>query len=291
MDIRTMHYFLAVVREGTISAAAESLHVAQPSLSRQMKELEEELGASLFVRGNRRITLTEEGMVLRKRAEEMVRLMQMTEEEIIQIRNHVSGSVRIGAGESYSFHYLSRTAASIAEEHPDIRFHITSGDTQDLMDELNNGLIDFAVIFTDVDHTAYESIPLPVEDGFGVLMPKDSPLAEKETIRFSDLKEYPVIISRASEPYFSGTKDLPSLNVVATYNLLYNASLLVEDGLGYAICFDRLINTTGDSRLCIRPLVPRIKNAGNLIWKKYQVFSPAVQLFIDRIRKIVSDSH
>lgn len=291
MDIRTMHYFLAVVREGTISAAAESLHVAQPSLSRQMKELEEELGASLFVRGNRRITLTEEGMVLRKRAEEMVRLMQMTEEEIIQIRNHVSGSVRIGAGESYSFHYLSRTAASIAEEHPDIRFHITSGDTQDLMDELNNGLIDFAVIFTDVDHTAYESIPLPVEDGFGVLMPKDSPLAEKETIRFSDLKEYPVIISRASEPYFSGTKDLLSLNVVATYNLLYNASLLVEDGLGYAICFDRLINTTGDSRLCIRPLVPRIKNAGNLIWKKYQVFSPAVQLFIDRIRKIVSDSH
>ena len=148
MDIRTMQYYLAVVREGTISAAAEALHVAQPSLSRQMKELEEELGASLFERGNRKITLTEEGMVLRKRAEEMVRLMQMTEEEISQIKNHVSGSVRIGAGESYSFHYLSRTAADIAAEHPDIRFHITSGDTQDLMDELNNGLIDFAVTNT-----------------------------------------------------------------------------------------------------------------------------------------------
>jgi len=286
MDIRTMQYYLAVVREGTISAAAEALHVAQPSLSRQMKDLEEELGVSLFERGNRKITLTEEGMVLRKRAEEMVRLMQMTEEEISSIKNHVSGSVRIGAGESISFHYLSRAAASLAEEHPDIRFHITSGDTQDLMDELQNGLIDFAVIFTDVDHTLYQSLPLPAEDSFGVLMPKDSPLAEKDVIHWSDLKGLPVIVSRASLPYFTGAEDLSSLNIVATYNLIYNASLLVEDGLGYAICFDRLINTTGDSTLCVRPLVPQIRNAGNLIWKKYQVFSPAVQLFIDRVREM-----
>ena len=196
MDIRTMQYYLAVVREGTISAAAEALHVAQPSLSRQMKELEEELGTSLFVRGNRRINLTEEGMILRKRAEEMVRLMQMTEEEISQVKNHISGSVRIGAGESYSFHYLSRTAASLAEDHPDIRFHITSGDTQDLMDELNNGLIDFAVIFTEVNHLLYQSIQLPTEDGFGVLMPKNSPLAQKKEIRLSDMKGLPVIVSR-----------------------------------------------------------------------------------------------
>jgi DNA-binding transcriptional LysR family regulator len=286
MDIRTMQYYLAVVREGTISAAAEALHVAQPSLSRQMKDLEEELGVSLFERGNRKITLTEEGMVLRKRAEEMVRLMQMTEEEISSIKNHVSGSVRIGAGESISFHYLSRAAASLAEEHPDIRFHITSGDTQDLMDELQNGLIDFAVIFTDVDHTLYQSLPLPAEDGFGVLMPKDSPLAEKDVIHWSDLKGLPVIVSRASLPYFTGAEDLSSLNIVATYNLIFNASLLVEDGLGYAICFDRLINTTGDSTLCVRPLVPQIRNAGNLIWKKYQIFSPAVQLFIDRVREM-----
>ena len=290
MDIRTMQYYLAVVREGTISAAAEALHVAQPSLSRQMKDLEEELGAALFVRGNRKITLTEEGMVLRKRAEEMVRLMQRTEEEISQVKNHVSGSVRIGAGESVSFHYLSRTAASIAKEHPDIRFHITSGDTQDLMDELADGLIDFAVIFSDVDHALYESIPLPAEDGFGVLMRKDSPLAEKEAIRLSDLKNEPVIVSRASEQFFSGMKGYSSLNIVATYNLLYNASLLVEDGLGYAICFDRLINVTGDSKLCIRPLIPRIENAGNLIWIKYQVFSPAVQMFIDGIRSTIYES-
>ena len=285
MDIRTMQYYLAVVREGTISAAAEALHVAQPSLSRQMKELEKELGAELFVRGNRRITLTAEGVVLRKRAEEMVRLLQMTEEEISRVKNHVSGPVRIGAGESRSFHYLSRTAANLAAQHPDIRFHITSGDTRDLMNELADSLIDFAVIFTDVDHSLYESIPLPAEDSFAVLMKKDSPLAEKEEIRISDLKDCPLIVSRVSEPLFAGTK----LNIVATYNLIYNASLMVEDGLGYAICFDRLINTTGDSRLCVRPLVPRMENAGNLIWKKYQVFSPAVRLFIEGIRKLTEN--
>lgn len=286
MDIQTMQYYLAVVREGTISAAAQTLHVAQPSLSRQMKELEEELGVTLFERGNRRITLTEEGMVLRKRAQEMVALMQLTKEEVSTIRNHISGTVRIGAGESVSFHYLSRAAASLAKEYPDIRFHITSGDTQDLIDELNNGLIDFALIFTEVDHTLYQSIALPAQDRFGLLMPKNSPLAEKKEIKYRDLKDLPIIVSRASLPYFSGNENLSSLNIIATYNLIYNASLMVEDGLGYAICFDSLINTTGDSSLCIRPLVPEIKTAGNLVYKKYQVFSPAVQLFIDKIREI-----
>ena len=153
------------------------------------------------------------------------------------------------------------------------------------MDELNNGLIDFAVIFTNVDHTLYQSIELPAEDSFGLLMPKDCPLAEKTEIRLSDLRGLPIIISRAAVPYYTGSKELSSLNIVATYNLIYNASLLVEDGLGYAICFDKLINTTGDSPLCMRPIVPTMKSTGYLIWKKYQVFSPVVQMFIDRVRE------
>lgn len=286
MDLRTMQYYLAVVREGTISAAAESLHVAQPSLSRQMKELETELGATLFERGNRKISLTEEGMILRKRAEEMVRLMQMTEEEISQVKNNVSGSVRIGAGESLSFHYLSRAAADLHREHPDIRFHITSGDTHDLMDELNNGLLDFALIFSDVDHSLYQCITLPPENRYGILMPKDCALAEKKEIHFSDLEDAPVFVSRAAHNYFMSSYNLSKLNVVAVYNLIYNASLMVEDGLGYAITFDGLINTSGDSPLCFRPLVPQLIMAGNLIWKKYQILSPAVQLFIERLRDL-----
>ena len=135
----------------------------------------------------------------------------------------------------------------------------------------------------DVDHLLYQSIELPAEDSFGLLMPKDCPLAEREEIRLSDLMGLPVIVSRAAEPYLAGSVELSSLNVVATYNLVYNASLLVEDALGYAICFDKLINTSGNSRLCMRPIVPQMKAAGYLIWKKYQVFSPAVQMFIDRI--------
>ena len=287
MDIRAMQYYLAVVREGTISAAAKALHVAQPSLSRQMKELEEELGVTLFIRGNRKIALTEEGMVLRKRAEEMVRLLQVTEDEIAQVKNHVSGSVRIGAGESLSFHYLSRAAAVLAEKHPDIRFHITSGDTQDLMDELDNGLIDFAVIFTDVDHALYQSIELPAQDRFGLLMPKGCPLAEMGEVRLSDLGGLPLIVPRAAEPYFLSSGALSSLNVVATYNLVYNASFLVEDGLGYAICFDKLVNVTGNSKLCMRPLVPQKENVGRLIWKRYQVIAPAVQMFLDCVRDVI----
>lgn len=287
MDIRTMEYYLAVIREGNISAAAQSLHVAQPSLSRQMKELEEELHTTLFIRGNRKITLTEEGMVLRKRAEEMVRLMQMTQEEISQVRNNITGTVRIGAGESHVFHYLSRAASAVVREQPDVRFQIISGDTEDLMDQLNNGLIDFALIFSEVDHSLYQAIELPLADRFGVLMPKDCKLSEKERISLLDLKDYPLIISRQALPLFSGTDELSSLHIVATYNLVYNASLLVEDGLGLAITFENLVNTTGDSTLCMRPLVPDVKNTGNLIWKKYQILSPAVQLFIDMVRKSI----
>lgn len=245
---------------------------------------EEELGATLFVRGNRRITLTEEGMVLRKRADEMLRLLQLTENEIAQVKANVSGSVSLGAGESLSFHYLSRAAAALAEMHPEIRFHISSGDTRDLIDELNNGLIDFAVIFTDVDHALYHSIELPVQDCFGVLMPKDCPFAEKETVRLSDLDGLPLIVPRAAEPYFSGLEARSALNVVATYNLIYNASLLVEDGLGYALCFNELVNTTGNSSLCMRPIVPKMEVVGYLIWKRYQVITPAVQMFLDCVR-------
>ena len=285
MDVLTMQYFLAVTREGTISAAAQALHVAQPSLSRQMKELEAEVGAALFVRGNRKITLTEEGMILRKRAEEMVRLMQLTKDEISQVKNHVSGSIRIGAGESHTFHYLSRTASELAAEHPDIRVHVTSGDTQDLMDELNNGLIDFALVFSAPDHSLYQSIELPEKDTFGILMPENSPLAEKPVIRLSDLKDIPIIVSRASIDYMTGTGVLSDITVVATYNLIYNASLMVEDGLGYALCFDKLIHTGEGSTLTFRPLDRSISATGTLIWKKYQVFNPAAQLFIDRLRK------
>ena len=288
MDIRIMQYFLAVIREGTISAASEALHVAQPSLSRQMKDLEEELGATLFIRGSRSITLTEEGKILRKRAEEMVQLMQKTEDEISQVRQKISGTIRIGAGETRVFHYLSETASVLTKDYPGIRISIKSGDTDDLMDEIGTGLLDFAVIFTEPDTAVYHSLVLPAEDTYGILMRKDSPYAGREKISLWDLKDEPFIISRGALRHFQEDEKLSKLNIRATYNLIYNASLLVEDRTGYAICFDHLINTSGDSALTFVPLTPEKSVRATLIWKKYQVLSPAVQLFVDKIRELIS---
>ena len=286
MDIRLMQYYLAVVREGTISAAAEALHVSQPALSRQMKDLEEELGVTLFQRGSRRITLTEEGMILRKRAEEMLRLMQLTEAELTQARDTITGEIHIGAGESHAFHFLSRAAGQLMQEHPGRRVHVVSGDTADLMDQLNNGLLDFALIFSEFDRSLYHSLVLPQEDRFGVLMRRDSALAAREIVTMDDLTGKPLLISRAADGQLWNGEDTRDINVVGTYNLIYNASLMVEDGLGYALCFDRLINVSGDSALCFRPLFPELHARGTLIWKRYQVLSPVVRLFIQTLREL-----
>jgi len=287
MDIRIMQYFLAVIREGTISGAAEALHVAQPSLSRQMRELEEELGVTLFERGNRRITLTEEGLVLRKRAEEMISLMQQTEDELSQVKNNTTGTIRIGAGESWAFQYIARVATELTHEYPGIKFSVKSGDTIDLMDELGKGLLDFALIFSDHDPSIYQSVTLPGADIYGVLMRKDSPLAKKKSLTMQDLLNEPVIISRGAQKHFSSDEVLSKLNITATYNLIYNASVMVKEGMGYAICFNRLINTSGDSELTFVPLKPEMKIYGKLIWKKYQVLSPAIKKFIEKINVIL----
>lgn len=284
MDIRIMEYYLAVVREGNISAAAEALHVSQPALSRQIKDLEEELGVTLFERGSRRIRLTEEGMILRRRAEEMVRLMQITQSEISQAHSSLSGEVHIGAGESLAFHHLSRIAGEIHKEHPDVRFTITSGDTADLLDQLDNGLVDVALVFTDYDHSQYQGIRLPSDDRLGLLMRKDCPLAEKTVVSVTDLKGLPLIVPRAARELLSSDPSLSNLNIVTVYNLIYNASLFVEDGVGYAIGFGDLVNVTGDSVLTFRPLESQISQSGTVIWKKYEVFTPAVNLFLDKLK-------
>ena len=286
MDIRIMEYFLAITREGNISAAAEALHVSQPALSRQIKDLEEELGVTLFERGSRKIRLTEEGMILRRRAEEMVLLMQITEGEIRQSHNAISGEIHIGAGESLSFHHLSEIAGKIHKSYPDIRFYITSGDTADLIEQLNTGLIDIALIFTDYDHSLYQGIRLPNEDKLGLLVRKADPLACKTEVTVSDLKGLPLIIPRAAKPLITSDPAFSDLNIAAVYNLIYNASLFVEDGVGYAFGFEGLVNTTGDSPLTFVPLVSRISQPGSVIWKKYEVFSPAVNLFLEQLKAI-----
>ncbi|MBQ1815386.1 MAG: LysR family transcriptional regulator [Ruminococcus sp.] len=283
MEFRVLQYFLAVTREGNISAAAQSLNLSQPSLSRQLKDLEDELGTTLFIRGKRRIELTEEGLILRKRAGEMMQLMELTESEISGVKNEISGSLNIGAGESYSMHRITKVFYQLKKDYPGIRLNVISGDTEDLKDNLDRGLLDFALIFTEFDRKMYHHLTINRKEIFGVIMRRDSELASKESVSVKDLYGKPLIVSRANGlSLFSGAQ-ARKLRVAATYNLLYNASLMVEDGIGYAVSFDRLVDTSDASKLCFRPLVPEVSVSPTLIWKREQKLSIISQLFVDRL--------
>ena len=253
--------------------------------------MEEELGVTLFIRGKRRIELTEEGMILRKRASEMMQLVELTESEISEVKNNISGSLNIGAGESYSMHRITRVFYQLQAEHPGIRLNVLSGDTEDLKDKLDCGLLDFALIFTDFDRELYHHLTINDKEIFGVIMRKDSGLAAKKSINIKDLYDKPLIVSRANGlSLFSGAQ-ARHLQVAATYNLLYNASLMVEDGIGYAISFNKLVDTSETSNLCFRPLTPELSVQPTLIWKREQKLSLISQLFIDRLYKAGSNTN
>lgn len=287
MELRVLQYFLAIAREQSIVRAAESLHLSQPTLSTQIKAMEEELGKQLLIRGtkgSRKVTLTEEGMILRKRAEEIMNLVQKTEREISLSDQIIVGDVYIGAGETDAVRFIARAARELYKTHPGIQYHIASGNSEFVLEQLEKGLIDFGIVFGAVDHTKYNSIPLPYKDTWGVLMRKDSPLAEKDEILPEDLWDKPLIISRQYSVESWIKRDASELEIVATYNLLFNASLMVEEGLGYAIGFDKIINTSGNSILCFRPLSPKFEEGMSIVWKKYQVFSKAPEKFIEKLK-------
>ncbi len=295
MEFRLLEYFLAVAREQSITAAAEALHISQPALSTQIKGLEDELGKKLLIRGvkgSRKVVLTEEGMILRKRAEEMLSLMRRTEEEISGADDTIAGNVFIGAGETETVRLFAKVANILQKKYPDIKYHISSGNAEHVIEYLDKGLIDFGLLFSSIDPHKYEAVQVPIKDSWGVLMRKDSPLAEKKAILPEDLWDKPLIVShqRGDNAYLGqwlGRKE-SELHIVATYNLLFNASLLVDEGIGYALCFDKLINTNG-SNLCFRPLSPRLEAHGYIVWKKYQVFSKAARAFVDCLNELIEN--
>lgn len=292
MELRVLQYFLAVTREQSISGAAEALHLSQPTLSRQIKDMEDELGKQLFIRGKRNITLTEEGMILRKRAEEILELVKKAEDEISLSEEHVAGDITIGAGETDGVRFLTKAAQEVQKSFPLVHFHIISGDRVTVTESMDKGLIDFGLLFGKVDTSKYEYIKLPYKDTWGVLMRRDSPLAKKDTITPEDLWDKPLIISRQE---FQGT-DLQELlkckkeklNIVATYNLLFNGSLMVDEGIGYALCLDNIINVTGDSNLCFRSFFPKQEAEMCIAWKKYQVLTKAAEKFLQKFQETIS---
>lgn len=289
MEIRVLEYFLAVAREQSFSKAADTLHLTQPTLSRQIKELEEEFGKQLFIRSSKKLSLTDDGMILRKRAEEIIELVRKTESEINNNDEKLSGDIYIGAGETDAVRILAKCFKTMISEHPDLHLHIESGDGIDVLYKLDKGLVDLALILGSIDTSKYDYINLPVYDTWGVLMRKDSALAEKEYITVDDLADEPLIISRQAlhkkeiNKWFDNRAD--NLNIIATYNLAYNASLMAEENLGYVLTLDKLINTA-DSNLKFTPLYPKATIDIKLVWKKYQINSKAVERFIKEIEKI-----
>ncbi len=291
MELRVLEYFLAVAREQSISAAADFLHLTQPTLSRQLKDLENEFGKQLFIRGNRKITLTQDGVYFRKKAEEIVTLTHRTEAEMKNTDQTVVGDIYIGAGETDAVGNIAKVAHKLQTQFGGIRFHIISGDTADLTDRLDKGLFDFCLLLGEIDQSKYAYLPLPYTDTWGILMHKDSPLAEKETVRAQDLWDKPLILSRqtqnASQFMRWFEKSASELNVIATYNLAFNASIMARERMGYVLTLDKLINTKGTD-LCFRPLSPKQTIGMSLVWKKYQPQSKAAQKFMEEFTETLA---
>ncbi len=292
MELRVLNYFLTVAREESFSRAAEKLHLSQPTLSRQLKDLEEEFGKQLLIREPRRILLTDDGQLLRRRAEEILSLVEKTEGELLSSNEDISGDIRIGAGESVHFGLIMKAARQLQKQHPRIRFHIVTGDGRTTMTRLDRGLIDFAFVYGRLDPAKYQELPLPVRDQWVLFLRKDDELAKQDTIKASDLWHRPLLFSRQALSLSTHgdellnwlQKPLEELHIAGSYTLLYNATLMVKEGMGYAISFDQLINTTGTS-LCTRPLEPAIFTEPSIVWKKNQVFSKASQAFLAALQE------
>ena len=294
MELRVLNYFLTVAREGGLTGASEVLHVTQPTMSRQIQELEEELGQKLFIRTTRSMVLTPEGMLLRKRAEEILEMAERTKSEFSAMGSTVAGDVLIGSGETCALKQLTDLMAQIREEYPGIHFQIYSGNAEEVAERLEKGLLDFGVFVEPADISRYNSIRLPVMDTWGLILRKDHPLAQKEHITREDLGDVPLIMSRqemaaqkAGNDYldwFGGSYEL--LNVVAGYNLMYNGALMVRSGLGCAVGLDRIVNTTETSDLCFRPFDPPLEAGIVVVWKKYQVFSKAAEMLLEKMMTV-----
>lgn len=288
MELRVLNYFLTVAREKTISKAAEVLHLSQPTLSKQLKDLEEELGVQLFIRGNREISLTEDGVYLQNRGKEILSLVDTTTSNL-QKNEVIGGDITIGGGETPAFHFLSTILTDLMDNYPDIKLHMYSGNADDVKDKIDKGLLDFGLVIDPVEKQKYEYLSLPISDHWGIMVNENHVLAKKETVTPSDLKDQALLISNQTlvnnqlSEWLGG--NLSNFRIVGSYNLLYNASLLVKEGTTVAFCIDGIVNTK-DNGLAFIPLKPALTSTISIIWKKKQIFSNAGTLFLEKLRAI-----
>lgn len=287
MEIRTLRYFLAVAREENMTRAAEQLHLTQPTLSKALKALEEELGKKLFTRHSFSIRLTDEGVLLRNRAEDLVSMADKITREFVTLDDITGGDIYLGLAESYQIRTLARAIKEFRGQYPDLRYHITSGDTEQVTEKLDQGLLDFSVLAEMPDAAKYDSLVFPQADVWGLVFPADDPLAAKKAVTADDLMGLPLFCSEQSWqkdiPRWCGNR-MRDLRLEGSFRLSYNGSMFAREGLGYLLTFDRLIDTSPASGLVFRPLSPRLENRLYLIWKKYQSLSPIAERFLEHVK-------
>lgn len=293
MDIRVLQYFLETAREANMSRAAEKLHITQPTMSKQLKDLEDELGAKLFIRSNYSIKLTEAGMLLRKHAEDIISLVEMTKAEFQSLDDLNSGDIAVGAAESDAFQIFAETASELQQNYPNIRYNIFSGNMEDVCERLDKGLLDLAIIARYIDTSKYKFFEIPGNDTWGVIMRKDDSLALRKTLSIDDLLELPLICSRQwlaldSTRWFGERAN--KLRIVATFNVCFNASIMVRAGMGYAITFEKDMYTKDGSDLIFRPISSVPKSKLYIVWRNHHVLTPITKLLLNKLQEKCTNS-
>lgn len=287
MEIKSLRYFLAVAREENMTKAADMLHVTQPTLSKTLKSLEDELGKKLFTRHSFSISLTDEGMLLRDRAEDLIAMADRIEQEFITLDDITGGDIYFGLAESYQIKYLAREIRILKSRYPGFTYHITSGDTEQVTEKLDKGLLDFAVLCEKPNTAKYDYVKFPEADIWGAVMPTDHPLAMKKSIKVKDLIGQPLFCSEQSWnneiPAWAGD-DFERLHLEGSFRLSYNGSLFAQEGLGILLTFKHLVECSEENGLVFRPLSPKQTSELYLIWHKFPSFTPIAEKFLAQIK-------
>ena len=294
MEVRVLKYFLTAAREENITRASEILHISQPALSRQLMQLEEELGVQLFVRGRHSSILTEAGMLLRRRAQEIVDLTEKTEKEFQNKGEALGGTITIGSGEAYTMRYLAEVMRDFSDLYPEVKFDIYSNDADRVKERLERGSVDIGVLLGRTDISKYESLMLPVKERWGVMVPKKCPLFEKEYVTREDLVGRRVFIAKRGveqgvADWFGEYYD--KMNMYATYNLLYNAAMLVDCGIGAAITIEGAATLYKNPNMSFKPFMPELTVSSVMVWKKHLPQTTAVAKFIEFIEERLNEQN
>lgn len=289
IETRLLYYFLAVAREQNITKAAQSLYITQSTLSKQMMDLERQLGKRLFIRGKRKIALTEEGFFFKNRAQEIIELMENTEMALQAEEEKLSGEICIGCGETVAMDRIVALIKEFHDQYPDVCFRTYSENADGVLEKIDKGLVDMGLLLGPIRQEQYDYINIHQKDTYGLLVSKDSKIAEQKSVSIEQLEDLPLIMS---DQIYQGHQNVDwfgstPLHIVATYNLIYNATFMVERGLGYALCLDKLVNTTGRN-LVFKKITPEIFVDLYIVTKKYQTFSPAAKAFLQRIKEFAN---